>query len=57
MKACLFTLLMFANIMTFGQDSLSVTHKLGYKKWTDYRTSIRFGVGVQKAFFSEIGLG
>ncbi|TKC13140.1 hypothetical protein FA048_05875 [Pedobacter polaris] len=57
-KGCLFTLLTFTAIMVFGQDSLSVNNvsRPGYKKWTNSKSSLRFGLGVQKTFFAEVGL-
>ena len=57
MKAYLFTLLVFVSSVALGQDSLRLNQgRSGYKKWTDYKTSLRFGLGTQKAFFSELGL-
>lgn len=54
MKKIIFTFLMLTNLLAFSQDSLS--NKPGYKKWTNYKTSFRFSLGVQKSFFSEVGL-
>lgn len=58
MKQYLTVLLMFVCLTGFGQDSLKLDSlkKTGYKKWTNYKTSFRFGLGVQKSFFSEVGL-
>jgi hypothetical protein len=58
MKAYLFTLLVLISFAALAQNSLSISPsgKSGYKKWTAYTTSLGFGLGTQKAFFSELGL-
>lgn len=64
MKPLLFSIflpfLLNLNPKSFAQDSTKtqskVTNKEGYKRWTIYRTSVRFGIGVQKSFYSEIGV-
>ena len=50
MKAYLFTLFLFMKLAALGQDSLRLNSedKSGYKKWTDYKTSFRFGLGTQR---------
>lgn len=56
-KGFLFAILLFTSCLALAQDSLKLnTNKLGYKKWTNYKTSLRFGLGVQKSFFTEVGL-
>ena len=43
-----------------GQDTTSIAKqsksKVGYKQWTNFQTSLRFGVGLQKSFYSELGI-
>lgn len=42
-------------LVTFGQDTTS-TQREGYKRWTQTRTYLRLAVGLQKSFYSEIGV-
>jgi len=56
MKLILFIQLCFITSFVFAQDSLQTIHKEGYKKWTNYKTAPRFSLGLQKAFYAELGI-
>ncbi len=43
---------------SYGQDTATINLPIreGYKKWTPYETAGRFGIGIQKEFYTEFGI-
>jgi len=55
----LITLFSLTTLVLFGQDTtktIQSENRDGYKKWTNYRTSIRTGLGAQESFYFEVGI-
>lgn len=42
----------------FSQDTIKTVNanRIGYKEWTKYKSLVRFGIGVQKSFSTELGI-
>jgi hypothetical protein len=43
-------------LLSAGQDTLTIRHRPGYKKWTDFATVPRVGAGIQNTAYVELGL-
>lgn len=54
--ALLIVFLLSVTSLCNAQDSSSLAHLEGYRHWTKFRTCPRIGVGVQKSFYSELGI-